>query len=197
MHDYRLPRDVDLLTGRAKPARHVSTTPGSRRAMRRQSSNFSLASSVDSDRHANTAVYVKDAAYVWLPAHIQSAAEERVMVKIVLPDDWADTTILKEKSSITELEYQMTSGGFGSYSSPKFGRLQNDESASRKEYSYERGQSELDEFMAKGVTRTLSLRDYPNSELPLQNTDRHAQRLLPTNTPVQRNTIYHPLVNGE
>ena len=164
-------------------------------------SSKSLASSLSSDRRSNTAVYVKDAVYVWLPAQILSSTEDRTMVKVVISDDWADTTMLSEKSSIKALEYETTSGGFGSYSSPKFSQSEvgkdNDNLTKRRCYSYERDQLEYDESMPKGVQRTLSLRDYPNYELPLQNTDRHSQRLLPVKKTGQKNTIYHPLINGK
>ena len=182
MSDFRLPVEMDALQ---KLPRHqhgrASQSPGKRPHLRRQSmSSKSLASSMASDRRSNTAVYVKDSVYVWLPAQILSSTEERAMVKIVIPDDWAKTTILGEKSSITALEYETTSGGFGSYMSPKFGQSEVGKGGDQKRkcYSYERDHLEYDESKPAGIQRTLSLRDYPNSELPLQNTDRHAQRLL-------------------
>ncbi len=147
------------------------------------------------------------------------------MVKIVLPDDWVKTTILHDKSSIQELEIPMTSGGFGKYNSPKFGMgkernhsgigsrsksysfsdddgightMGNNLMRKRKAYNYERNQLDYDESIPKGVMRTVLLKDYTNSEPPLQNTDRHAQRTLSRHRRgAQRNTIYHPLVNGK
>ena len=169
-----------------------------RTTQNRSSSNI-IASSISTDHRSNTAVYVKDAVYVWLPAQIMSSTEEKAVVKIVIADDWASTTIFEKNSSITELEYQTTSAGFGNYSSPRFGQSENEKAAPRKKkyYSYERAHLEFDESIPRGVQRTCLLRDYPNSEMPLQNTDRHAERRLSTSRRVQRNTIYHPLVNGE
>lgn len=197
MHDYRLPSGLDA---NRRTHQHRSTAKSKRPGlMQKQSSSYSLASSRSSDHHSNTAVYVKDAVYVWLPAQILSSTDEKAVVKIVLPNDWAQTTVLSENSSITELEIQTTSSGFGSYASPKFGESGNVQGNLRKRrsYSYERDPSDLDGSMPKGTQRTLLLMDYNNSEFPLQNTDRHAQRLLSAKTRVQRNTIYHPLVNGE
>ncbi len=203
----------------------IPSTPGSGSRRRMFRRNISGVSSDTSDNHSNTAVYVKDAAYVWLPAQIQSSTnDDKVMVKIVLPDDWVKTTILHDKSSIQELEKPMTSGGFGKYNSPKFGMekgrnhlgirgsrsfsFSDDDGTGnttgtnvtrkRKAYNYERDQLDYDESIPKGVMRTVLLKDYTNSEPPLQNTDRHAQRTLSRHRRgAQRNTIYHPLVNGK
>jgi hypothetical protein len=197
MHDYRLPSGLDMIR---RPKHHRSSPANKRPAgLKKHSSSYSVSSDLSSDHRSNTAVYVKDAAYVWLPAQIQSSTDERAMVKIVVPDDWAQTTILSEKSSITELEFLTTSSGFGSYNSPKFGQSETamGKRQKRKCYSYEKDPSDFDRSMQKGVQRTLSLMDYPNAEFPLQNTDRHAQRLLSSKKPVQKNTICHPLVNGE
>ncbi len=192
--------DTTYKSPRRQGGSRASRSTGRRSHLRKQSlSNKSIASSLSSDRRSNTAVYVKDAAYVWLPAQILSSTEERAMVKIVIPDDWADTTVLSDKSSITALEYETTSGGFGNYMSPKFGQSDFGKGGDQKRkcYSYERDHLEYDESMPKGIQRTISLHDYPNMDLPLQNTDRHAERLLSTRSLQQKNTIYHPLVNGE
>lgn len=197
MHDYRLPSGLDVIR---RPKHRRSALANKRPAgLKKQSSSYSVNSDLSSDHRSNTAVYIKDAAYVWLPAQIQSSTDERAMVKIVVPDDWAQTTIMSEKSSITELEFQTTSSGFGSYTSPKFGQSENAMRKQQKQkcYSYERDPGDFDRSMQKGVKRTLSLMDYPNAEFPLQNTDRRAQRLLSSKNRVQKNTIYHPLVNGE
>ena len=207
MPDYRLPPGMDVAASMSananagrRPGGHRRVSPGKRQHLKKQISRNSVQSDLSSDRRSNTSVYVKDAVYVWLPAQILSTTEERAMVKIVIPDDWANTTVLDEKSSIAELEYETTAGGFGSYSSPKFGGHSEDAkniNKKRRCYAYERDQLEYDESIPKGIQRTLALRDYQNSELPLQNTDRHAQRLLSSKNLGQKNTICHPLVNGE
>eukprot|EP00554_Chaetoceros_debilis_P010932 CAMPEP_0194108514 /NCGR_PEP_ID=MMETSP0150-20130528/8181_1 /TAXON_ID=122233 /ORGANISM="Chaetoceros debilis, Strain MM31A-1" /LENGTH=2569 /DNA_ID=CAMNT_0038797229 /DNA_START=146 /DNA_END=7852 /DNA_ORIENTATION=- len=197
------------LSGMNSPLQHIqrpaSPGTGRRRLLNRRHSS-GLATSDTSDNHSNTAVYVKDAAYVWLPAQIQSSVEDHIVVKVVLPDEWVETTILQDKSSIAELEQPMTSGGFENYTSPKseysrghsnLRKLKIDNALKgRKWYNYERAQLEFDESIPKGVMRTIKLSDYANSEPPLQNTDRHAQRLLSRHKHYQKNTIYHPIINA-
>lgn len=201
--NYRLP-------GMNSPLQQIQRPPspgsGRRRLLNRQHSS-GLATSDTSDNHSNTAIYVKDAAYVWLPAQIQSSAKDHIVVKVVLPDEWVETTILHDKTSIAELEQTMTSGGFGNFTSPKsehsrdyatHTNLKIDNAlVGRKWYGYERAQLEFDERIPKGVMRTIKLSDYANSEPPLQNTDRHAQRLLSRHKHYQKNTIYHPIINGK
>lgn len=156
----------------------------------------------------HTFVYVKDCHYVWLPAQIQSFNDDHkddehddndlrapttVITRVVLPDDWIKTTELHHHSSITELEFNLTSpkggGGRGSGGMKKglasiigtvptlsqnrsYKQSNNNEGQKRRIYSYEKCHDEINGKIPKGVVRTVSLKDYPNGELPLQNIER-------------------------
>ena len=42
-------------------------------------------------------VYIRDAAYAWLPAKIVQTQNDRVQVKIELPHNWSDSTTVAEE----------------------------------------------------------------------------------------------------
>jgi myosin heavy subunit len=127
-----------------------------------------------------------------------------VVAKIVLPDDWVDTTDLHNNSSITEIEFNLHSAGnkngagrggggnsFGKFptmSKTRNMNVNNDidptvlpehkeqQHQQKRTYHYERCLDELNPKIPKGVNRTFSLKDYPHRELPLQNIERPRTR---------------------
>lgn len=197
-------------------------------------SSSSITSTATDTPH--TFVYVRDCHYVWLPAQIQSFGDDSydmdddvvvndddddvndvtkppttVVTRVVLPDDWMQTTDLHGNSSITELEFNLSSPRGGSLRSsggmlkgkgrgtttfgtvPTLsqnrsynnstdnhydGQRRNQTNSSQKQhiYSYEKCHDELNGKIPKGVVRTISLKDYPNGELPLQNIERKKRR---------------------
>ena len=188
-------------------------------------SSSSITSTATDTPH--TFVYVRDCHYVWLPAQIQSFSDDSydmdhddvggdptkapttVVTRVVLPDDWMQTTDLHGNSSITELEFNLSSprgGGLGGggggtikgngRGTTTFGTVptlsQNrsynnstdhhyngrNKNSTQKNciYNYEKCHDELNGKIPKGVVRTISLKDYPNGELPLQNIERKKRR---------------------
>ena len=188
-----LPASFDVYSSSQSPQSASSRT---RRRLLMSNKQISVGSisSTTSDHHSNTAVYVQDAAYVWLPAYLVPSKspiqenEEQVNVTIVLPDDWTDTTMLESTSTISSLENATSTTGFGAYQSPP-----TQEQVSSKKYFYK---YELDAQHSKiptGVHRALELKDYTNQELPLQNVDRHSVRRSSIQS---KNIIVQPIVNA-
>jgi len=130
-------------------------------------------------------VYVRDDVYAWLPAEVQSLTSDGLSteVKIIIPDDWAETTILYDKSSIKELEYKMDPNCVGksnTISSPQFGkgpncRIKVDHAPKRRIYNDEKNKE--GRSIADGIMRSIVLQDYPNGALPSQNIERQTRRL--------------------
>jgi hypothetical protein len=161
-----------------------------------------LNSSIDDDSISNSPVYVRDSEYVWLPARILRAAdlEGVVHVQIVIPENWVETTVLHDKSSIIELEYKLNgSQGLGMYTSPKahmngFSLDIEEGQNKRRLYSYEANHGDFVGEIPKGFQRTLKLSDYRNSELPLQNLERYLKRSSLSHR--SSNADSYPLMNA-
>lgn len=60
--------------------------------------------------HHQTKVFVRDQAYGWLPASIDSIKEGQAFVRIELPSDWHSTTVLCEDSGLEEVEDSLATG---------------------------------------------------------------------------------------
>lgn len=130
------------------------------------------------DKNKDNYVYVRDEFYAWLPAEIQSSSKDgSCVVKIVLPDDWLDKTVLQTESCIKELENKMGSISNSNKlrkasSPPKFGKIASrrrsieQSTSNRRLYNYDGGK------MTNGINRTIHYEDYHNGELPVQNIGR-------------------------
>ncbi len=102
-----------------------------------------------------TQVYVRDAGYSWLPATIISPFQDdkqRVQVKIHLPSDWEDCTILPSSSTTTTTAAPPPPS---SSSSRRGGRRANGYYGILKR------------------ERLINLSEYRNNQLPLQNIDKN------------------------
>ena len=151
---------------------------------------------------SNCTVYVRDSEYVWLPGRILIADDSAgvVHVQIVIPDNWVETTVLHDKSSITELEYKLNgSQGLGMYTSPKahicgFSSDLEEEVHTRRVYIYEENHGDFVGEIPKGLRREVRLSDYRNKELPLQNLERRLKRSSLSHRSV--NTDPDPLMNA-
>ena len=135
---------------------------------------------------------MKDDVYVWLPAAVQLASSGGLTkdVRVVLPDNWAGTTILYDQSSIKELEYVSENheklpssvGNGNTISSPQSGskdkcHVHVKNTRSRRIYSYEKKQIE---GIPGGIMRSISLQHYPNGALPIQNIKRQSDQVANT-----------------
>jgi hypothetical protein len=89
-------------------------------------------------------VYVRDVQYEWLPAIVEDVKEHEVLVTIVLPDDWYQTTIRNDT-------------------------VNNDDDGDDEHVSHNNCREGMD--VVNGEQRWEKLVDYFNHHLPMQNVD--------------------------
>jgi len=119
----------------------------------------------DEDEDDTEMIYVKDTVYAWLPAKVLSSSTTTATttkVEIVLPDNWIETTVLYEDSTIQELEFVATTNCYSSKQQRKYQSI----------YHYEQNKG-TNTKSNKGIERTINVNDYPNGEWLLQNIEKN------------------------